>query len=579
MEDRLGFTGVWKRWVGIRTAGISALVVLLVVATFSYYSIRQLEERIRYETLVYKRLAAIEVLHSRIKDSQRGMRGYIITGEARYLQPYFITQGSVDWDLAVLRSLFVDSPPQLQRISQMEKLIRDQLSMHQRIIEIRSSEGFEAAQAVVRTGRDKQSVDDLQKLVEEIRQDETASLNRGNQTIETHARITVLALVLGTFVILGLLTSAYFLILHKMDQYREAEEKSDKLNRQLETSNRDVSLLNQTAEMLQSCQTSDEAYRVIWYAVEKLLEVKSGALFLMKESKNYLENVSVIGKEYDSEMIFPPDACWALRQGHAHRSGGAFATPRCQHLKISGGGSALCIPLVAQGETLGVLTLLDDAHQSDLIPSDFMPPQQRLAQALTESIALSLANIKLREALRNQSISDPLTSLFNRRYMEETLERELARAERKRHRLGYVMMDLDHFKRFNDTFGHEAGDLLLKEFSMFVQSRIRKEDIFCRYGGEEFVLIFPETSLEDTALRADQIRESMRHLHIIHQGRSLGALTVSAGISAYPEHGLAQSLMQVADAALYRAKAQGRNQIIVGQSENSPRDSTLLHLG
>jgi diguanylate cyclase (GGDEF)-like protein len=575
----LEFTKFWKRWTGIRTAGIAALVVLLIVATFSYLSIRRLEERMRYESLIHKRLAAIEVLHSRIKDSQRGMRGYVITGEAKYLQPYFVTHGSVDRDLAALRALFADSTEQLRRISQMEKLIRDQLDTHQHIIEIRGSEGIEAAQAVVRTGRDKQSMDDLQRVVEEIQQVETASLNRGNQAIETHARVTVLALVLGTLVILGLLTSAYSLILHKMNQYREAEEKAEKLNRQLEASNRDISLLNQTAEMLQSCQTSDEAYRVIRHAVERLLEVESGALFLMKESKNYLENVSVIGKGYDSETIFPPDACWALRKGHAHRSGGMLDTPSCQHLRLKGGVSALCIPLVAQGETSGVLTLLDGGHRSGSTGSDLIPSKQRLAQALTESIALSLGNIKLREALRNQSISDPLTSLFNRRYMEETLERELRRAERKKHPLGYVMMDLDHFKRFNDNFGHEAGDLLLKEFSIFVQSRIRTEDIFCRYGGEEFVLIFPETSLEDTAQRADQIRESMRHLHIIHQGRSLGAVTVSAGVSAYPEHGLTQSLMQVADAALYKAKAQGRNQIIVGQSENAQQDSTLLHLG
>ena len=136
------------------------------------------------------------------------------------------------------------------------------------------------------------------------------------------------------------------------------------------------------------------------------------------------------------------------------------------------------------------------------------------------------------------------------------------------------MIDLDHFKRFNDTFGHEAGDLLLKEFSIFVQSRIRKEDIFCRLGGEEFVLIFPETSLQDTAHRADQIRESLQHLYLIHRGRPLGTVTVSVGVSAYPDHGMAQSLLQVADAALYRAKAEGRNRVVSGQPEATPHSTS-----
>ena len=252
--------------------------------------------------------------------------------------------------------------------------------------------------------------------------------------------------------------------------------------------------------------------------------------------------------------------------------------PSCQHLKLPEKVTALCIPLVAQGETLGVLTLLDNIDHLDFNTPDGVPSKQKLALALSESIALSLANIKLREALRSQSICDSLTGLYNRRYMEETLERELRRAERKQLHLGFVMMDLDHFKQFNDTFGHEAGDFLLKEFSIFVQSRIRKEDIFCRYGGEEFVLIFPETSLQDTVHRADQIRDSLQHLHLIQQGRPLGAVTVSAGVSAYPDHGLVHSLLQVADAALYWAKAEGRNRVMSGESEDVQRDSTISRL-
>ncbi len=579
MAKFLAFTGVWKRWIDIRTAGIATLVILLAVATLSYRSIRQLEGRMHEESLIHRRLTAIEVLQSRIKDSQRGMRGFVITGEARYLQPYFFARGSFDRDLADLRTMSAQSPEQLQNLRRVENLIRDELSTHQHIIEVRSNQGFEAAQTAVGTGMDKQSMDELQQVIEEIRKKETASLDQGNRTIEAHAKNTTLALALGTFIILGLLTSAYSLIRQKMDQYREAEEKAEELNCQLQASNRDISLLHQSAEMLQSCQTSEEAYLVIRHSVEKLLEAESGALFLMKDSKNYLESVSMIGSGYNGETVFSPEACWALRRGLPHQSGGTLDPPSCPHLRLPEKVSALCIPLVAQGETLGVLTLLEVADHLDFNTLDGAPSKQKLALALSESVALSLANIKLREALRSQSICDALTGLYNRRYIEETLERELRRAERKQLHLGFVMMDLDHFKQFNDTFGHEAGDLLLKEFSIFVQARIRKEDIFCRYGGEEFVLIFPETSLQDTVHRADQIRESLQHLYLIHQGKPLGAVTVSAGVSAYPDHGLVHSLLQVADAALYRAKTKGRNRVVSGQSADALQDSTISHLG
>jgi len=569
MAKSMAFTGVWKRWVGIRTAGIAALVILLAVAALSYRSIRQLEEQMREESLIRRGLTAVELLQSRIKDSQRGMRGFVITGEPRYLQPYFLARGSVDRELADLRTLFSQSPDQLQNFARVESLIRNMLSTHGQIIELRSNRGFEAAQAEVKTGLDKQSMDELQQVVEEVRKRETASLDQGNRTIEAHARNTTVALALGSVIILGLLTSAYSLIRRKMDQYQEAEEKTEELNCQLQASNRDISRLHQSAEMLQSCQTSEEAYQVVRHSVERLLEAESGALFLMKDSKNYLESVSMIGSGYNGETIFPPEACWALRRGLPHQTGGTLDMPSCPHLKLSGKASALCIPLVAQGETLGVLTLLDGADHWGFDTPDGVPSKQKLALALSESVALSLANIKLREALRSQSICDSLTGLYNRRYMEETLERELRRAERKQFPLGFVMLDLDHFKQFNDTFGHEAGDLLLKEFSIFVQARIRKEDIFCRYGGEEFVLIFPETSLIDTVHRADQIRESLQHLYLIHEGRPLGAVTVSAGVSAYPDHGLVHSLLQVADAALYRAKSEGRNRVVSGQPQDT----------
>jgi diguanylate cyclase (GGDEF)-like protein len=170
----------------------------------------------------------------------------------------------------------------------------------------------------------------------------------------------------------------------------------------------------------------------------------------------------------------------------------------------------------------------------------------------------------LREALRAQSTKDPLTGLYNRRYLQEMLDREIRRAIRSEQHLGVLMLDLDHFKKFNDTYGHEAGDAVLRETASFLVRSIRVEDFVCRYGGEEFVVVLPTADLRAAEARAERIRSKLRDLVVMHDGRSLGVITVSVGVAALPDHGMSEKeLLQAADAALYRAKRGGRDRVVV----------------
>ena len=179
---------------------------------------------------------------------------------------------------------------------------------------------------------------------------------------------------------------------------------------------------------------------------------------------------------------------------------------------------------------------------------------------------MALSNLKLHETLRSQSIRDPLTGLFNRRFMEESLELEIRRATRNQRPLGVIMIDLDHFKHFNDTFGHEAGDTLLRELGSFLQGNIRAEDIACRYGGEEFTLILPEGTAEVTQQRANFLREAVKRMDVTHRGRPLGRITISMGVSIFPEHGRTRdALLEAADEALYRSKDQGRDRVTIAK--------------
>jgi diguanylate cyclase (GGDEF)-like protein len=221
--------------------------------------------------------------------------------------------------------------------------------------------------------------------------------------------------------------------------------------------------------------------------------------------------------------------------------------------------------LTVQGETLGIF-YLDGAPTSR---GDPHAGQHQLPVTVGEAIKLALANLKLRKTLHEQATRDPLTGLFNRRYLEDTLPRELHRTGRRNTSLCLAMLDLDYFKRFNDTFGHDAGDLVLRESSRVLQKNLRKSDIACRYGGEEFVLVLPDSSLADTSQRLEKIRLIFERLEIRHDGQLLPAMTLSAGITAAPEHGsTAEELLRAADAALYSAKQAGRNCAVTYQASD-----------
>lgn len=187
-----------------------------------------------------------------------------------------------------------------------------------------------------------------------------------------------------------------------------------------------------------------------------------------------------------------------------------------------------------------------------------------LAVTVGEAIKLSLSNLKLRDELREQAMNDSLTGLFNRRYLEEALTKELYSAKRRNGSLCISMLDLDQFKRFNDTFGHDAGDLVLREVGRLLRENLRKSDIACRYGGEEFVLILPGSALSDTRQRVEQIGSIVRELQLRHGDKVLGKITLSAGVAESGEHGqTAGHLLRAADEALYTAKQAGRDRVEV----------------
>ena len=315
-------------------------------------------------------------------------------------------------------------------------------------------------------------------------------------------------------------------------------------------------------DLLQSCTIQAEAYQVVGLMANELFAGQSGGLAISGSPIQHLEMVAGWGNESPLKARFSLEDCWAIRRGQLHEVIDPGVDLLCHHFVHQAQAGYLCVPLIVKSGTIGLLCLTGAAGTT--VGSI---TRQQLAVAVCETIKLSLYNLKLREELREQATHDPLTGLCNRRYLEENLARELHRAQRGNWPLCVVMLDLDHFKPFNDTFGHDAGDSMLRELSQVLREKLRKSDILSRYGGDEFVLVLPNSSLADARQRLEQILVLIKQKQT-RQGSLLGQVTVSAGVAASPEHGSTVSeLVRAADVALFAAKKAGRDRVVAYQAD------------
>ncbi len=352
---------------------------------------------------------------------------------------------------------------------------------------------------------------------------------------------------------------------------REAlEEAHRKLARSMEilkSRSEEITTLSELGRLLQSCLSIEEACRIIKAYCQKLFPSFPGGIYLTDASRNMVQIVTSWGESGASQPLFAPDECWALRSGRLHFVAAENAPAQCGHMPPLPEVSYLCLPLMAQGEAMGILHIECRADAAGMNPDDweeFKRSRQELASAVAEHVALALANLQLRETLRSQSIRDPLTGLFNRRYMEESLAREVLRASRANSTIGILLIDIDHFKQYNDSFGHEAGDAVMREIGALLQKHVRGDDIACRFGGEEFLLILPGAPLEIAKQRAEHLRRAASGLRVGLHGQTLGGITISIGVAIYPLHGSnAESVVECADKALYMAKESGRDRAVL----------------
>jgi diguanylate cyclase (GGDEF)-like protein len=347
------------------------------------------------------------------------------------------------------------------------------------------------------------------------------------------------------------------------ERLSDANEKLAATVRALERQARESALLTSARDELHLCVKPIQAQECTARYLEQLLPGTSGSLNLINHTRHIVETAAAWGSSTLMMDGFPVEGCCGLRSGRMRWRRPQQSEVHCGHFTDAPPEYYVCIPLAAYGDTLGFV------HVECLSPglAAMVDANMGPLQELIELTSISIAGLNLRSRLEHQSIRDGLTGLFNRHFMEIALEREIRRSARHNKPVAIMMLDIDHFKQFNDTFGHEAGDTVLRELGEALLQAVRNEDILCRFGGEEFVAILPETTLDSALERAESLRRMVSELRVRHRGESLCEITISVGIAVYPQHAESlEEIMRAADRALYEAKHAGRNRVIPAES-------------
>ncbi|HEX3130019.1 MAG TPA: diguanylate cyclase [Thermoanaerobaculia bacterium] len=346
------------------------------------------------------------------------------------------------------------------------------------------------------------------------------------------------------------------------------------MGRELERDQRDreMALVQEMGGLLQSCKTIREACQVISRQSIQLFPGVSGVVYRLDPDHQELHSLVAWGQAGVQEDPLPVEGCWACRRDEEHFVADPDGGLLCGHLPGLPRTSYLCVPMRAHGEA-GVLHLrLESGGDAAAFGSRW----RRLASIMARQLAMALANLGLLERLHEQSIRDPLTGLYNRRHFDRALLDGLRRSERSGLPLAVIFIDVDHFKKINDTYEHEGGDAVLRGLGEVLVQNCRNGDVPCRLGGEEFAVLLPGANLETACQRAEDLADEVHALHVVHNGRPIPSITISMGVALYPDHGLSpRELSEAADKALYHSKHTGRDRVTVAESRVRRRRAEL----
>lgn len=534
-------------------AAVGVILFICLSALFVYINTKHLEASRDWRDHSQDVLSTLQSTAQRLDRIDYTSRLYLSEKNAADLQTVQSTTVVLETGLVHLEDLVHDNPPQLSRARAVHACVEELMQQVNEALPKDTTPSRKILQCRENVGRMQEEERILlAKRTEESRHNTYSSLISG-------AGFLVTALVVVVTLFAFLLRDAR----KRQRIEKQVAETNNQLGatvRTLEKRAMEASLLMSARGELQLCTNPAQAHRAAVLYCKRLLPDANIALLIINNSRQMVEIAASSENEKKILDGFPLDACCGLRSGRFRwrRSGGSEV--HCNHFLGTAPENYLCMPLAAHGDTLGVLFV---EYPSPSASAELEEELESLQQ-LVEMSAMSIAGLNLRVRLEHQSIRDGLTNLFNRHFMEISLDREVRRAARNRTELAIFMLDVDHFKAFNDTFGHEAGDTVLREVAEVLRQSVRSEDIVCRYGGEEFVIIMPETSKEEAFDRAESIRLRIAGIRLRFRGEALREVNISIGVAVYPHTGnTLEEMLRAADRALYAAKHHGRNQTIL----------------
>lgn len=549
----------WHRRRQLTTATfVSCLLLLLVLAAAAVLFGLRTEAMNRRLADVHETQQQAHAILQAAVDAETGVRGFVITSNPDYLQPYYSGIERIRHLLPAAGGNPALITAQSAKGHKLADLIAEREAIMAAVIEAARTGGLEAARTVVTPGNGKRVMDEIRETLGTL----NARLDEESAAISDSAQSS--AVLLSSLLVIALamaiILSAAQYLLFRREIVRRGSVESD-----LQDKHKQIALVSQLADSLHSSNSRDESYEVIKAFAGDILSGTTGCLYVYNNSRDQLYLAAQWGLDCINPGIldhFTPDECWALRRGKISVTSASTGHVQCRHVQSNLDFSYLCMPITGRGQTSGLLYLQSSDPSERAFDRIMMQ-----ARSFADQLSLALVNIELRERLQNMAIKDPLTELYNRRFLDEALSRELLIAERKKTKVCIAMVDIDHFKKFNDTYGHPAGDVVLKQVARHIANAVRRSDIVCRFGGEEMLLVMPDCELEEGVRKASAIREGIRALVLRSDGVELPSVTVSIGVALYPDNALDRvELVSCADQALYKAKKSGRDRVVVAET-------------
>ena len=538
-----------------------------------------------------------EQLLRQITDMYSSVQSYLFLHDPAQLTPYDQESPAVREQLGYLRDLQSESPGQVAQIDQLDAEIQKWQREWARptIARVRRGDNVDVASTVADGDKRIAALrGHIQQMLEAGRQENEAAGEQIQKTMQHMLELGVaLSILIGgallflTGVVTRMITRPVEMLIESSERVTRGDfqltlpppasnefgvlsQSFAHMTTALRTEREELAALNKFSEAVTQCTSEVEVYDHILHSLKERFHPQQVIIFILKAQENFLEAVASLTPIPEQVRAWPvieePHNCKAVRMGRPFRVNDVSVEPLCPaDFLPPSAGSYFCGPLIAGGIIIGAVRL-------EGLRDYWTPERMSLLEGYLSGAATALSNLRLLQTMKQQANVDELTGLYNRRFLEDYARKLLAMASRKNTPASLIMMDLDHFKSFNDLHGHEIGDRILRHFAKTMSLTMRETNLAARYGGEEFVVLLPDTSTSACMLVAERIRHAVERM-VVPSGtdKPLPKITVSLGIASYPEHGRTlEELLSASDKALYESKRLGRNRATIYAEQAEP---------